>query len=562
LVEKLNIVKKLLILILGISTLSFNINAQVETDDQTRIDSLFKQWDSENSPGAVIGIIQEGKLIYTKGYGMGNLDYRIPLSADSKFYIASTSKQFTAACIALLSIEGKIRLDDEIQKYIPEIPNYGEKITIRNLVHHTSGLRDYLSLMYLSGKSFEDYFTIDDGIKLLTKQIDSNFSPGEEYLYSNSGYILLAEIVNRVSGMTIREYADKYIFQPLGMTNTFFNDDHSQITKNRVISYRNQSGTLKRFVQNFDALGDGNLLTTVNDMYLWDQNFYHKKVGSKEFNDIMLTQGKLDNGDTLQYAFGLFHGKYKGLKTVSHGGGFLGFRTEFVRFPKQNFSVIVFSNVSDFSPAEKAYRIADILLENELSFNTIEELNPKKLAINPIQSTNKILEQFSALYWNDKDGYSRKIYLKNDTLRYYRNEESESVLLPISRNEFKMLDEADEVIVTFDLKEKEADKMIVSINNNDLIEFFAYKKSILKAEDLVTFAGTYYSSELDCNYEFRMKDDALILYINGDEIGILNFVADNLFENDDIGAFRFNKSSQSEFVLNSGRVRGIKFRKQ
>ena len=231
------IMKNLLILIFGVVTLSFNVKAQIEKDDQVTIDSLFLQQDNESSPGAAIGIIQEGKLIYTKGYGMGNLDYQIPLSADSKFYIASTSKQFTATCIALLSIEGKIGLDDEIQKYITEIPNYGKKITIRNLVHHTSGLRDYLGLMYLSGKSFEDYFTIDDGIKLLTNQRSLNFSPGEKHLYSNSGYILMAEIVNRVSGMTIREYADKNIFRPLGMTNTFFNDDYSQITKNRVISY-------------------------------------------------------------------------------------------------------------------------------------------------------------------------------------------------------------------------------------------------------------------------------------------------------------------------------------
>jgi CubicO group peptidase (beta-lactamase class C family) len=552
--------KKLLVLILGVFILSFNVNAQIDADEQAKIDSLFLQWDRENSPGATVGIVQGGKLIYTKGYGMGNLDYRIPLSDDSKFYIASTSKQFTAACIALLSIEGKIGLDDEIQKYIPELPKYQDKITVRNLVHHTSGLRDYLGLMYLSGKSFEDYFTINDGIKLLTKQMATNFSPGDEYLYSNSGYILLAEIVNRVSGMTIRKYADKNIFQPLGMTNTFFNDDHSQITENRVISYRKQSDTLKRFVQNFDALGDGNLLTTVNDIYLWDQNFYHNKVGGKDFIDLILTQGIINNGDTLQYAFGLVHGKYKGLKTVSHGGAFLGFRTQLIRFPEQNFSVIVFSNVSDFNPTAKAYRIADILLEDELFDPLIEGKTSE--TVKPIKLSNKKLEEFSASYWNDKDGYSRKIYLKNDTLRYYRSEDNESVLLPISKNEFKMFGVASDLKVKFDLKENKPFKMIVTIDDGDPIESFAYEKLAITADYLESFAGSYFSDELDCIYEFKMNDDALVLYLKGAEFGRLSPIMNNLFTNDNIGTFRFKDADHSEFTMNSGRVRGINFIKQ
>lgn len=552
--------KQQLVLILGIFLFSLNVNAQIDTDAQAKIDSLFLQWDSENSPGAAIGIVQGGKLIYKKGYGMGNLDYKIPLSDESKFYIASTSKQFTAACIALLSIEGKIGLDDEIQKYIPELPKYEGTITVRNLVHHTSGLRDYLGLMYLSGKSFEDYFKINDGIKLLTRQMATNFTPGDEYLYSNSGYIILAEIVNRVSGMTIRKYADQNIFQPLGMTNTFFNDDHSQITENRVISYRKQSDTLKRFVQNFDALGDGNLITTVNDIYLWDQNFYHNKVGGKEFIDLILTQGILNKGDTLQYAFGLVHGKYKGLKTISHGGAFLGFRTQLIRFPEQNFSVIVFSNVSDFNPTARAFRIADILLEDKLLDPLIQ--GKTSVTAKRIKISNKKLEEFSALYWNDEGEYSRKIYLKNDTLRYHRSEDNESVLLPISKNEFEMLGVAADLKVKFDLKEKKPHKMIVTIDDGDPIESFAYEKLAITADYLESFAGSYYSGELDCIYELKMSDDALVLYLKGDEIGGLNPIMNNLFTNDDIGTFRFNEADHSEFTMNSGRVIGINFIKQ
>ena len=394
------------LLLLAFSCLTIILYGQLEESQQ--IDSLFAEWDNDQSPGAAIGIVKHGELIYSKGYGIANLDYGVPITNDSKFYIASTSKQFTAACIALLSIEGKIGLDDNIRDYLPEIPDYGKQITIKNLVHHTSGLRDYLRLMYLAGESFEDYFSIDDGIKKLSKQKNLNFSPGEEFSYSNSGYILLAEIVNRTSGMTIRQYADKYIFQPLGMKNTFFNDDHKQITKNRVISYLSQDdGTYKRFLQNFDALGDGNLLTTVDDLFLWDQNFYNKRVGGNDFQEIMLSSGVLNNGDTLQYAFGLEHGSYKGLKTISHSGGMLGYNTQYIRFPDQGFSVIVLANRSDANSYLKANQIVDILLKD----NFIEKPQTKEQKSETVKDSA-----------NNEKSMLPNIDLKEYTGNYYSEE--------------------------------------------------------------------------------------------------------------------------------------------
>lgn len=551
--------KKSIVLILSIIAISFQASAQIETEFKIKIDSLFLKWNREDSPGATIGIIQEGRLVYTNGYGMGNLDYKIPLSADSKFYIASIAKQFTAACIALLSLEGKVKLDDKIQKYIPELPKYDEKITVRNLVHHTSGIRDYLELMYLRGESFEDYFTIDDGLKLIVRQDATNFTPGDEYLYSNSGYIIMAELVNRVSGMTIREYADKNIFQPLGMTNTFFNDDHSQITKNRVISYQRQSDTLKRFIQNFDAHGDGNLITTIEDMYLWDQNFYHHKVGGEEFNDLISTRGILNKGDTIHYAFGLSHGKYKGLKTVYHGGGFLGFRTQFIRFPEQNFSVIVFANIPDVNPTVKVYSIVDIILEDQLQ-NSLKE-NEISETVKPIKIPSKKLKKFAAMYWNKEGQNSRKIYVENDTLRYQRFEGNESKLLPISKNEFRMSNFPN-VKVKFNLKEDKKHGMIVTLGDGTLIKSSVYEPAIINSIYLDSFAGSYYSSNLDCVYEFRIRDESLFLYRNGDVLGKLNPVMNDVFTNDDIGTFEFNGINKSEFNLNTERVRNLNFIKQ
>ena len=416
--------KKKFLLLTFISLYFTSFGQLIESQE---IDKLFVEWENNQSPGAAIGVIKKGKLIVSKNYGIANLDYGIPITIDSKFYIASTSKQFTAACIALLSIEGKIGLDDNIRNYLPEIPDYGKEITIKHLLHHTSGLRDYLVLMYLSGESFEDYFSIDDGIKKLEKQKSLNFSPGEKHQYSNSGYMLLAEIVNRTSGMTIRQYAEKNIFHPLGMKNTFFNDDHKQITKNRVISYHPQDdGTFKRFLQNFDALGDGNLLTTINDLVLWDQNFSTQIVGGRKLNDIILSPGVLNNGDTLEYAFGLIHEEYKGLKTISHSGGMLGFNTQYIRFPEQNLSVIVLANRSDANATNKAFKIADIFLKNKF----VDKSEIKELKTNmPTVANTKKKTDFSNLNLGD---YIGSFYSEELDVSYLLTLEEEKLKIQIA----------------------------------------------------------------------------------------------------------------------------------
>jgi CubicO group peptidase (beta-lactamase class C family) len=416
------------------------LNAQITASQIEKVDHLFKKWDQKDSPGAAVGIIQKGKLIYTNGYGSANLDYDVPIDADSKFYIASTSKQFTAACLALLVQEGKLKLEDDIRKHIPELPDYGKTITIRHLVHHTSGLRDYLELMSLAGKSFENYFNISDGIELLCRQKALNFDPGAEYLYSNSGYILLAEIVTRVSGKSIREYADEKIFRPLGMKNTFFNDNHKQVTKNRVVSYRPEGNGYLRFVQNFDALGDGNLLTTVNDLYLWDQNFYHKKVGGSAFLDLIHTRGTLNNGKELDYAFGLGHGEYRGLKTVSHGGGMLGFRTQLIRFPEQEFSVIVLANITNFNPTARAYEIADIFLKDQLKKKKARAKNRIKNPKNKkkYQRSAAELKIYEGNYYSEELDTYYHLHLEDDRLKLMRKYADPIAVEPAQKDEFEV----------------------------------------------------------------------------------------------------------------------------
>jgi CubicO group peptidase (beta-lactamase class C family) len=262
-----------------------------------KVDKLFAQWDKPDSPGCALGVIKDGKFIYKRGYGSANLDYNAPLSSESVFDIASTSKQFTVASILLLVRRGVISLDDDIHKYFPELPTYEAPITVSHLVHHTSGIRDYQNLRRMADRIFDESFNNEEMVGLIARQKGLNFKPGESSLYSNSNYLLLAEIVRRASGKSLREFAEENIFRPLGMANTHFSDDRGAVVKNRVISYTPHSGErYSQFANNMEAMGAGNLLTTVEDLAKWDQNFYDNKIGGEGFNQAMLRSTKLNSG--------------------------------------------------------------------------------------------------------------------------------------------------------------------------------------------------------------------------------------------------------------------------
>jgi CubicO group peptidase (beta-lactamase class C family) len=328
-----------------------------------RVDKLFADWNKPDSPGCAIAIIQEGEIIYMRGYGMADLEHDIPISSKSIFDIGSTSKQFTAICIALLICQEKLSLDDEVQKYITEMAIYEHPITIRHLVHHISGIRDYLSLMELAGMRFENEYPDEEVIGLISQQKGLNFITGEEYLYSNSGYILLAEVVKRVSGQSLSKFADEQLFKPLGMDNTHFHDDFTMIVKERAMGYSpNDQGGYRIDMSIFDVVGDGCIYTNVEDLYLWDKNFYLNILGGygQDLIEMVTTTGTLNSGEPLDYAFGLEIGEYKGLKMVHHSGSWMGYGAELIRFPEQRSSVICLTNLSSINPSRLTKQVADL----------------------------------------------------------------------------------------------------------------------------------------------------------------------------------------------------------
>jgi len=326
-----------------------------------KVDALFAHCEKADSPGCALAVIDQGQIVYQRGYGMADIEKGEKITPLSSFYIASVSKQFTAACMLLLAERGAISLDDDVRRYFPELPDYGAKITIRHCIHHTSGLRDNLDLWYAAGRSFVKPFDNVQCLQLMLSQRGVNFAPGEKHLYCNTGYKLMAELVPRVCGLSLRQFAEREIFAPLGMTNTFFDDNNEKI-KRRVVSYAENDGHLKAQEKAFTIVGSGGIITTVGDLFLWDQNFYRKKVGGPAFIEQMYERGQLNDGTLLDYASGLSHGGRKGLRTVGHGGAMLGFRTHILRFPDENFSVVILGNYSGFDAYKSACQVADVYL--------------------------------------------------------------------------------------------------------------------------------------------------------------------------------------------------------
>ncbi|MGD8330091.1 MAG: serine hydrolase domain-containing protein [Acidobacteriota bacterium] len=332
------------------------------------VDAIFAPWDRADSPGCALGVVRDGELIYERGYGIANLDWHIPIATDTVFYVGSVSKQFTAAAVALLVLDGRVALDDDIREYFPEIPAYERPITVAQLLHHTSGIRDIYTLMALAGIRLEDVFSDEEAIALIAAQRETNFPPGDEYLYSNSGYFLLAQLVARVTGKPLRAFAAERIFTPLGMSDTHFHDIPSHVVERRATSYQRDAdeGFTVSYLGNFDKVGAGGLYSTVRDLLLWDRNFYTGDVGGQAFLDLIQTPGTLYGGEPITYAFGLTIDHYRGLATVSHSGSMMGFKAAFLQFPEQRFSVLATCNLGEIEPMGLAQRVADIYLDDEL----------------------------------------------------------------------------------------------------------------------------------------------------------------------------------------------------
>ena len=363
-----------------------------------QIDSLFTPWNRTDTPGCVLGIFQDGRISYTKAYGMANLEYGLALTPDSLMYLASNSKQFMAACVMLLVQQGLVSLSDDIRKYFPEMPEYPHPVRVEHILNHTNGWREHGYLSFLAGMSDLDYRTADS-VAMICRQSGVNYPAGETYLYSNAGFVLQAELVQRVTGQALPSFTRQNLFEPLGMRSTVFSDDHGLVLKNRAASYEPaENGGYRCLLAANSVLGSAGVLTTVEDLYRWDQNFYDARVGGPEFIRLMTTPAHFNDGRQVPYSAGLIHSEICGQKAISHGGVEFGYRSNTLRFPERRLSIMCLANLSTFRPAEISEQIAGLLLSEQ---KPVFVRSPKP---QPQPLSTAVVEGASGFYYDSVTG--------------------------------------------------------------------------------------------------------------------------------------------------------------
>lgn len=527
-------------------TLFFSLCAPVSA----QVDRLFEKWNRPNSPGCAVAVMKDGQIVYQKGYGMADLDHEVPITPATVFHVASVSKQFTAAAIALLAEQGKLSLDDPVRKYVPELPDFGKPITIRHLVHHTSGLRDQWSLLGLWGWRYSlDLITDEDVMYVMARQRDLNFTPGDRHLYSNTGYTLMALIVKKVSGQTLREFTSANFFGPLGMKNTHFRDDHAEIVKNMAYGYVPARDTFKLSITNFDTTGATSLLTTVEDLARWDENFYTARVGGKGFIAQLLERGKLKSGEQIPYAFGLTHAKYRGLTVVEHSGGDAGYRAHLMRFPEQHFSVACLCNTSN-NPGQLSRQVADLYLG--------EQMSPKedRAAAPEVKLPPARVAAFAGVYHLADGDAVRRFAVKDGALHAAQGENS-LAMRAVGDGRFRLGEQP----VEFRFEPRRF--LEVPDSGAKPVEYMRAEEFRPAAGQLQEYAGTYQSPEIDPAYRIAVQDGKLVLERLKNEPARLQPALKDLFTSS-LGSVRFTRDAQgrvSGFVLNAGRVLNVRFPK-
>jgi CubicO group peptidase (beta-lactamase class C family) len=534
---------------------------QPDGNDLTaKVDKVFAQFDKPDSPGCALAVIKDGQIIYKRGYGMADLDHDIPIKPDTPFHVASVSKQFAAFSILLLARQGKLSLDDKVQKHISELREFDQQITIRHLLHHTSGLRDQWNLLIMSGwRLGEDVVRDDDILDLVSRMRELNFKPGEQHMYCNTGYTLLAFIVKRVSGQSLREFAEANIFKPLGMTRTIFRDDHAIIVKQQAYAYNSgPNSTFKLSVPNYDTVGASSLVTTVEDLARWDQNFYDKKVGGDWVIEQMQIRGQLNDGEQISYARGVVIGSYRGLKTVEHSGGDAGYRSHLMRFPEQRFSVACLCNYGGTNPGRFARQVADVYLASALGAEP-----PKPAPITAaVTLTEQELKNKVGEYWDAKAEEIGRISINDGKLQLSVPGLS-AALVPVEANRFRVAEPPVEAVFEA-APEGNPLRLTLNIAGRKPVTMEAMPPA--DTSKLSEYEGAYYSEEIDSTYRVALKDGNLV--VTRKKAGPTQLTPrfrDAFGSVGILGVFRFTRDAQNRvngFRLSAGRIRNFLFVKQ
>lgn len=414
-------------------------SADIGPDDPV-IDAIFAERNALDAPGCAIAIAQDGEPVYARGYGSANLDYNVPITPQTVFDVASITKQFAAASLTLLEEDGVLSLDDDVRRWLPELPDYGSVMTLRHMIHHTSGLRDYLNLFPLAGRGSYYPISLDQILDMLARQRALVFEPGERYEYSNSAYMLIAKVIERASGKTFGEFADERLFEPLDMQDSFMYENLQRIVPRRATGYARDDDGEPFIVHNynFDVAGDGQLYTTMPDLLRWDQWLHGEKppIHSK-----MLTAGRLNSGEPLNYAQGIGLAEYRGLQVVEHGGSSWGFRTHLLRFTAPKLSIALSCNEDAANPRQMAMQVADHLLADQLGprdDTEAAETTPSETPPEPVTLSAREMATLTGDYFSAELDATYRMRLDGDQLLVRVEQEAPIAVTPIADGRFKI----------------------------------------------------------------------------------------------------------------------------
>jgi len=528
---------------------------------QARVDKLFAEWDKSDSPGCSLAISRNGTVVYERGYGMANLELGVPITPASVFHVASISKQFTAMSILLLAERGKLSLDDEARQYITELPDYGGPLTIRHLLTHTSGLRDAFLLQGLAAPREGDADATDALVKILARQRALNFKPGAEFQYNNGGYALLAAIVERVTGQSLRHFAESNIFRPLGMTNTHFHDDPTMIVPNRASGYHRDANGWHEPVHPYlnRIVGNTGLFTTARDLLLWEKNFTDVRVGAPALIAKMQTP-VVPSGwpDGSSYGFGLEIGRYRGLRMIGHGGGDPGYGACDMRFPDQGLAVAVLGNMDGLNAAALIHSVADIYLADAFGTPSTDAATstPPTVSLSADQLARK-----AGLYRDPSTEVVGRFFVRNGKLMASADDtEGESVeLAPVGTNRFVIPGTKVEIEFVPATNSRPQETRVTGAGPKPIVSQ-KLNPFVPSNAELREFEGSYTSPELEATYSLTVRDSGLVVQMPGRPEVPLRPIFPDAFAG--VTVMKFSRDARGAitgFTLHSSGVRALRF---
>ena len=498
---------------------------QLDAAAAKHIDSVFAAFATTHSPGCAVAVTRGTQVIFARGYGMASLELNVPITPRTVMDIGSVSKQFTAASILMLQQEGKLSLDDDVRKYLPQLPDLGHTVTLRHLITHTSGWRDYSDIMSLDGWDERDRTTDRDAWEALERQRALNFAPGATYRYSNTGFFVLGEVVRKVSGRSLAEFVEERIFKPLGMTQTVIMDHSRMVIPDRAVAYAPTAGGFEVEMSDWEQVGDGSVQTSVSDLAKWLANFETGAVGGKALQDSLLVHGRLNDGSTIAYTAGLSELTYRGVQRIGHTGSWAGFRAVLVRYPKEHIGIVLTCNRSDAATATKAYRASEALVH----------FTPA-LAIAPAGG-----EKHDGFYAGGATGTTYTFTTAADTLFLVAGAQR----TPLSRTGPSVYSNSlQSYLMRFD------GGRLIATWLGDVPDTLMRTEPVAKlsAAQLAAYAGTYSSPELAGSIRVTVVDSALVMRLaRGDDIPLTPVYRD-AFDSDGLPAVKFVRDAKGRVV--------------